>query len=40
MGDAIGIDDTAENINTFFAEIGPKLAERHDLEWEFMGTQM
>ena len=38
-GEAIGLEDTAQHINSFFAEIDPKLAEKHTLDWESQGVK-
>ena len=39
MGQSINIEDTAAHINTFFAKIGPKLAEKHQMPFQFMGER-
>ena len=38
-GNPIELDDTSNFINTFFAEIGPKLAANHQAEFTFDGTR-
>ena len=32
-------EETADYINNFFVNIGPKLAERYDMNWDFDGTK-
>ena len=38
-GVSINIEDTAGHINSFFAEVGPRLAENHQLPFEFKGVR-
>ena len=38
-GTHISSEDTADFINNFFSEIGPKLAESHDKDWFFEGPE-
>ena len=39
QGVPIPLDKTSSHINTFFAEIGPKLAEAHNIEYTFNGER-
>ena len=38
IGNEIPTSETSGFIDTFFSEIGPKLAEKHNSEWSFGGT--
>ena len=38
-GEPVSSEDTCTHINEFFANIGSKLAEAHQLEWEFRGER-
>ena len=38
-GGTIPLEDTASHINKFFAEIGPKLAEKHTGDFQFKGDR-
>ena len=39
LGETILPENTAEFINSFFANIGPELAQQHQLPWEFRGER-